>query len=58
MGVVTNLFVPVAGTWGYVDGDYIITDLRGFAYSADGDPIMYLLPDGSTWKHVRLSSRR
>jgi len=44
-------------TWGYIDGDYIITDLRGYAYSAEGDPIMYLLPDASTWKHVRLSRR-
>ncbi|KAG8897726.1 hypothetical protein FRB99_007968 [Tulasnella sp. 403] len=43
-------------TWGYIDGDYIITDLKGYAYSAQGDPVMYLLTDGRTWKHVRLSS--
>jgi len=46
-------------TWGYIDGDYIITDLRGYAYSAaGGDPVYYMLPNGGTWKHVRLSSRR
>ncbi|KAG8985595.1 hypothetical protein FRB90_004596 [Tulasnella sp. 427] len=45
-------------TWGYVDGEFIITDLRGYAYSAEGDPVMYMLPDGATWKHVKLSSAR
>jgi len=45
-------------TWGYAGGDYVVTDLRGYAFNADGDPIMYLLPNTQAWKHVRLSSRR
>lgn len=52
------IFRVHSGTWGYVDGEFIITDLRGYAYSAEGDPVMYMLPDGATWKHVRLSSAR
>ncbi|KAG8999748.1 hypothetical protein FRB93_013120 [Tulasnella sp. JGI-2019a] len=43
-------------TWGFINGEFIVTDLKGFAYSSQAQPVMFL--DGRMYKHVRLIQRR
>ncbi|KAG8922660.1 hypothetical protein FRC03_010508 [Tulasnella sp. 419] len=43
-------------TWGFFNGTFIITDLKGYAYTSRGEPITFLLNDGYTRRHVRLAA--
>ncbi|KAG8852960.1 hypothetical protein FRB96_008479 [Tulasnella sp. 330] len=43
-------------TWGFVNGEFIVTDLKGFAYSSRGQPVTYL--DRGMYKHIRLVPQR